>query len=98
MSDRKRILTSSILMMAGGMFCAAAVNIAILYQTTLENEREELVEIAIGETGELVVAQREGDQIVFLFPYRHGDGGDPDPVPWASRLAKPMRPFARRSV
>ena len=46
---------------------------------------------AFAETGEFVLARREGDQIVFLFPYRHGDGGDPDPVPWASDLAEPMR-------
>ncbi|MCH8966570.1 MAG: PAS domain S-box protein [Planctomycetes bacterium] len=44
-----------------------------------------------GKTGELVMARHEGDQIVFLFHYRHGDGGDPEPVPWASRLAAPMR-------
>ncbi len=49
MSDRKRILVFSILVLAGGMFCAAAITIAILYQTALEEEREELVEIARGQ-------------------------------------------------
>ncbi len=44
-----------------------------------------------GNTGEFVIARREGDRIVFLFPYRHGEGGDPEPVPWASGLAEPMR-------
>jgi PAS domain S-box-containing protein len=133
MSDRKRILVFSILIMAGGMFCAAAVTITILYRTAFEEERRHLVEIArgqarlmeavarfdathsqaahpngatgatlsqiadahqhypgFGETGEFVVARRDGDQIVFLFPYRHGDGGDPDPVPWESELAGAM--------
>ncbi len=120
--------------MAGGMFCAAAVTLGILYKLELEEQRDHLVEIArgqarfmeavarfdaihsqgdhpggarkatlskiaaahehypgFGETGELVVAQRKGDQIVFLFPYRHGDGSDPDPISWKSELAEPMR-------
>ncbi len=96
MSDCKQILIFSNLVMTGGMFCTAAVTIAMLYQTTLEDERRELVKIAIGETGDLVIAQREGDQIVCLFPCRHGDGGNLDPVPWASGLAQPLRSFARR--
>ena len=134
MSNRTRILVSTILIMAGGMFCAAAVTMAILYKIELKEHRHHLVEIAkgqahfmeavarfdaihsqddypggareatlsqiaaahehhpgFGETGEFVVAQREGDQIVFLFPYRHGDGSDPDPIPWGSELADPMR-------
>ncbi len=134
MSHRKRILVSSILVMAGGMFCTAAVTIAILYRLELEEQRGHLMEIAegqahfmeavarfdaihsqndhpdgaraatlsqiaaahkhhpgFGETGELVVARREDEQIVFLFPYRHGDGGDPDPIPWRSELAEPTR-------
>ncbi len=135
MSDRKRILVFCILVMAGGMFCTAAVTLAILYQTSLEHEYEELTELArsqahlleavvrhdehhdqsnhpsesaladatstivdahehcpgFGKTGEVVVGQREGDRIVFLFSCRHGDGGEPDPVPWASGLAEPMR-------
>ena len=44
-----------------------------------------------GETGEFVVAQLEGDEIVFLVPGRHGDSRDSDPVPWESNLAEPMR-------
>jgi len=134
MSDRKRILASSIFIMAGGMFSAATIAITILYRTASGEEMAHLMEIAsgqarfmqavarfdaihsqdahpdgseaatlsqiagahhhslgFGETGELVVARREGDQIVFLFPHRHGDGGDPDPVPWTSELAEPMR-------
>ena len=48
-----------------------------------------------GETGEIVVARREGDQIVFLFPYRHGDGSAPDPIPWRSEWAEPVEDGAR---
>ena len=134
MSDRKRILISFVFVLAGGMFCAAAIAITVLYRTAFEEERMHLLEITrgqarfmeavarfdtihsqdanpkgaveatisqiidahqqrkgFGKTGEFVVARREGDQIVFLFPYRHGDGSDPDPVPWASGLAEPMR-------
>ncbi|MEE9297272.1 MAG: PAS domain S-box protein [Phycisphaerae bacterium] len=134
MSNRTRILVSTILVMASGMFCTAAVTMAILYKLELKEQRDHLMEIArgqahfmeavarfdairsqddypggaraatlsqiaaahehysgFGETGELVVAQREGDRIVFLFPYRHGDGSDPDPIPWRSELAEPMR-------
>ena len=134
MSDRKRILTYSITVMAGIGVCVTAIAITVLHRTALERERVHLLETAIdrarfiesvarfdaihsrddypggaaaatlsqvaeahgrdqgfGETGELVVARRQDDQIAFLFPYRHGDGGDPDPVPWASGLAEPMR-------
>jgi len=133
-SDRKRIPICSVLVLAGGMFCTAAVAIAILDQTTWEVARGEFVEIAngqthfletvarfdathsqddqpggaraaalsqiaaahehypgFGETGELVIAEREGHQIAFLFPYRHGVGSNPDPIPWRSELAEPLR-------
>ncbi len=135
MSDRKRIVISSVLVMAGGMFCTAAVTIAILYRTDFEARRELLAATASGharlveavvkhdeqhdqaahpsgsvladtanivadarvntpafdDTLEIVVAQRIGDQIVFLHPLRHGEGRNPDPVPWASEWAEPMR-------
>ncbi len=134
MNDRRRILVSSIFIMAGVVLCATATAITILYRTAFDEERTNLLEIATGQarfmeavarfdavhsrdahpngavaatlsqiadakqhhqgfgkTGEFVIARRDGDRIVFLFPYRHGDGGDPDPVPWASELAGPMR-------
>ncbi len=44
-----------------------------------------------GETGELDLVRREGDQIVFLLSHRFGDGTDPSSVPFDSDLAEPMR-------
>lgn len=44
-----------------------------------------------GETGEFTLAKREGDNIVFLLRHRHHDVENPPPVPFSSRLAKPMR-------
>ncbi len=44
-----------------------------------------------GETGELTLARREGDQIVFLLSHRHGPVDNPPPVPWDGKLAEPMR-------
>ncbi len=135
MNDRRRILLSSILVMAGAGLCAAAMAITILYHTAFEARRAQLTEIAgiqahfieamarfderqdqtthptgsvlgdttsvildayehhpgFGETGEFVIARREGDRIVFLLPLPSGDGGDPDPVHWQTELAEPMR-------
>jgi PAS domain S-box-containing protein len=44
-----------------------------------------------GLTGEFTLAQREGDQIVFLLSHRHQKLGHPQPVAWDSDLAEPMR-------
>ncbi len=44
-----------------------------------------------GETGEFTLAKREGNQIVFLLSHRHFDLKNPDPVPFISLLAEPMR-------
>ena len=44
-----------------------------------------------GETGEFTLAKRDGDRIVFLLDHRHGEQGSPQPVPWTSDLAEPMR-------
>ena len=43
-----------------------------------------------GETGEFVLARREGDQIVWLLKHRHEDIETPDPIPLDSGLAEPM--------
>ena len=134
MNDRRRILVSSIFIMAGVVLCATATAITILYRTAFDEERANLLEIATGQarfmeavarfdavhsrdahpngsvaatlsqiadayehyqgfgkTGEFVIARRDGERIIFLLPYRHGDGSDPDPVPWLSELAGPMR-------
>ncbi len=44
-----------------------------------------------GETGEFVLARREGDQIVWLLRHRHGDLAVPRPTPLDGALAEPMR-------
>jgi len=44
-----------------------------------------------GETGEITLAERQGDNIVFLLSHRHYDLGNPEPVPFDSYLAEPMR-------
>jgi PAS domain S-box-containing protein len=44
-----------------------------------------------GQTGELTLAQRQGEQIVFLLRHRHFDLDNPKPVPFQSSLAEPMR-------
>ena len=54
MSDRKRILVFSILVIVGSLFCSAAVTIAILYHNTMEDEREKLAEMARGRASLLV--------------------------------------------
>lgn len=43
-----------------------------------------------GETGELTLARRDGDEIVFLVHPLHA-GADLPSVPWQSALAEPMR-------
>ena len=44
-----------------------------------------------GETGEFALARREGDLIVFVLGHRHAQVGRPEPVPFDSALAEPMR-------
>ena len=44
-----------------------------------------------GESGEFVLAQREGDQIVFILSRRHLQSETPRPVPFAGKWAEPMR-------
>ncbi len=44
-----------------------------------------------GNTGEFVIAKRKDDKIIFLMQQRHAESGIPDPVPFSSDLAEPMR-------
>jgi PAS domain S-box-containing protein len=44
-----------------------------------------------GETGEFTLARREGDLIIFVLEHRHADVQHPQPIPFDSDLAEPMR-------
>jgi len=44
-----------------------------------------------GDTGEFTLARRAGNHIVFVLRHRHSDLHTPDPVPFDSTLAEPMR-------
>ena len=44
-----------------------------------------------GKTGEFALAERQGDQIVFLLKHRHGTLDQQEPILFQSRLAEPMR-------
>ncbi len=44
-----------------------------------------------GKTGELELAERVGDEVVFLLPTRKMDFEMPPPVPWDSDFAGPMK-------
>ena len=44
-----------------------------------------------GETGEIVLAKREGERIIFLLTRRRVDMETPSPIPFDSKLAVPMR-------
>ena len=44
-----------------------------------------------GETGEFTLGRRDGNLIVFLLSHRHDDRDVPQPVPFDSEIAEPMR-------
>lgn len=44
-----------------------------------------------GETGEFTLARRDGPNMAFLLRHRHHDLDKPEPVPFDSELAEPMR-------
>ncbi|MBC8440769.1 MAG: GAF domain-containing protein [Deltaproteobacteria bacterium] len=44
-----------------------------------------------GKTGEFTLSRKEGDYIVFILNHRRFDFDQPNPVPWNSSLAEPMR-------
>jgi PAS domain S-box-containing protein len=44
-----------------------------------------------GKTGELMMAERQGDKIVFLWKHRHAEPDTPTLVSFHSNLAEPMR-------
>jgi hypothetical protein len=62
------------------------------YAATLSQVREAHRQFeGFGRTGEFTLAKREGDNIVFLLSHRHMDLESPEPIPWDSDLAQPMR-------
>lgn len=59
---------------------------------TLVQVREAHANFAgFGKSGEFMMAQRAGDQVVFLLNHRHRDMQTPDPVPFDGDLAEPMQ-------
>ena len=44
-----------------------------------------------GKTGEFTLARREKDKIVYLLNHRHNDLDNPEPIPFNSDLAEPMK-------
>lgn len=73
-----------------------AVNVRDRYEDTLEASLSQVRDahsryLGFGQTGEFTLARRTGDQIVFLLSHRHKDLDKPEPVPYDSRLAEPMR-------
>lgn len=60
---------------------------ATLRQITDAHERYQ----GFGETGELTLARREEDNIVFLLSHRYADLDNPKPIPFESELAEAMR-------
>lgn len=48
-------------------------------------------QVGLSGTAELTLGRRAGDQIVFLMRHRHEETGWPEPVPFSSALAEPMR-------
>ena len=47
--------------------------------------------LGFGRTGEFTLARREGDNIIFVLRHRHSQLDQPEPVPFDSNLAEPMR-------
>ncbi len=134
MTERQRILLSSIAIMVVVSLSAAGIAIYVLYRAAFDVHEARLEEVVLsrarlieavgrfdarfsgggfpggareatlsqvveahehfkgfGETGEFVLARREGDQIVWLLSHRHGDLAVPSPIPLDTDLAEPMR-------
>ncbi len=131
---RRMILRRSALLLGTSIVVVIAAAFFILVDITVEQKREQLVELArsqarlmesvamhdaffrnanggpparittlsqikeahlsyrgFGRTGELVLAERVDDEIVFLLPLREAGFKVPDPVPFSSTWAEPMR-------
>ena len=61
-------------------------------EATLSQVRNSHMQMSgFGESGEFVLARRSGDVVEFLLEQRFQTGDKPEPVPWNSVLAEPMR-------
>ena len=134
MSERRRILLSSIGIMAVVAVSAVTLVTPVHYRADFEEQRARLQQTArsrariieavarfdsrfsqdalpggpvaatlsqiveahenfegFGETGEFTLARRDGDQIVWLVSHRYQQTEMPNPTPFSSGLAEPMR-------
>lgn len=134
MSERGRILASSIGIMVIVSVCVAAAAIIVPERVSFQQHKERLVQMVqhrarilqevsgfdapfgaqepspassearlehilevfatfgtFGETGELILARREGDQIVWLVEHRDAEAKRPETTPLGSHIAEPMR-------
>lgn len=70
----------------------SSIDSKIAFDMTMRQVRgAKLEDYGIGETGEFVLGQRQGDMIAFLLPRRGGDHSVPDAVAFGSGSAAPMR-------
>jgi len=65
----------------------SGVNEATLSQITDAHKHYK----GFGQTGEFTLAKRQGNDIVFILEQRHSNLQNPQPIPFNSRLAEPMR-------
>lgn len=133
MSDRKKLIVSSIGILTIVSLIVAALTIKLLYDTAVNLEKDRLVDVVrshariiesiagfdkeahvsdrkeplittvsqvrdaysrfvtFGRTGEVVLARREGDSILFLLRHFGSSIDMPEPVPFDSHAAEPMR-------
>jgi PAS domain S-box-containing protein len=133
MSDRKKLIVSSVGILTIVSLIVAALTIKLLYDTAFNLERDRLVDlvrshariiesiagfdneahvsdrkeplvttvsqvrdaysrfVTFGRTGEVVLARREGDSILFLLRHFGSSIDMPEPVPFDSHAAEPMR-------
>jgi len=133
MSARRRFIVLIVIMTVVALGSVGGV-LSVLYQSHIEQHRQNLVELAIsqarlieavakfdsvntpltqkggwkpstlsqirdshasykgfGKTGEIVMAQHRNRVIEFVLPQRHSNTHEPQPVPWDSPYAEPMR-------
>jgi PAS domain S-box-containing protein len=133
MSDRKKVIVSSIGILLLVCFVVAAFTLEILYQAAFDQERNRLMDVVrsqarimesmakygrkhffadskelqaaavaqvrdaysrhvtFGRTGEVVLARREGDSILYLLRHFGTTTDKPEPISFGNLAAEPMR-------